>query len=118
MRYELKWTSADEIRVEYALSIDLPGERYSGAAELGVATGTVAFTWREGEPPAWAEDIVRAQLRTMQREAATGKAFPRRVTRWREGPVARAAASPPAGVNAGSSPVPEAEAQNERAADD
>lgn len=82
--YELKRRTEDEGRVEYALSVRLPNETLSGAAAIERAGGAVAFTWSGSEAPEWVQELVRAQLRTLYRESTTGKAFPRRVTRWRE----------------------------------
>ena len=84
VRYELKRMTDQNERVEYALSVEVPDECFVGTAEIGVANGAVAFTWSGAEAPAWVQDSVRAQLRTLYREALTGKPYPRRVTRWRE----------------------------------
>jgi len=83
VRFELRLHDEAAGGARYDVELELPTERYQGIATIAAEAGQVAFDWTSS-PPAWCETTVRAQLRTLYRERASG--YPRRVTRWRPAP--------------------------------
>jgi hypothetical protein len=91
VRFELKRESLEGGAVRYGLTLELSEKSFAGTATIHTDTGAIDFAWpTEDTPPDWCREAVRAQLRTLFREGATGKAFPRRVTRWRGAPPEKA----------------------------
>jgi hypothetical protein len=83
VRFELRLAGEPAARAVYEVELALSGAAFAGSAAIEPESGQVVFAW-QAEPPAWCESAVRAQLRTLYRERATG--YPRRVTRWRPAP--------------------------------
>jgi hypothetical protein len=83
VRFELRLIGEEQGRASYSVDLALPDRGISGSASIEPESGGVEFVWQDG-PPAWCESAVRAQLRTLFRERASG--YPRRVTRWRPAP--------------------------------
>lgn len=83
VRFELRLTGEERGRTAYSVELSLPERVLGGSATIEPDSGAVEFVWREA-PPVWCETVVRAQLRTLFRERASG--YPRRVTRWRPAP--------------------------------
>ncbi|HLV64774.1 MAG TPA: hypothetical protein VKY73_03145 [Polyangiaceae bacterium] len=84
MKFELRLVEPAAEGVRYAVAVDLPNGTYLGRAELLGDTGEIGFVWEESAPPEWCVTIVRAQLRALFRQRASG--YPRRITRWRPAP--------------------------------
>lgn len=83
VKFELRLRREAEGRAQYEVELQLPAARHEGTATIEPEAGRVAFEWQSA-PPDWCENTVRAQLRTLYRERASG--YPRRVTRWRPAP--------------------------------
>jgi hypothetical protein len=83
VRFELRLSNAAEGRAHYEVELQVRDTRHQGTATIEPEAGRVAFDWQSA-PPDWCEGTVRAQLRTLYRERASG--YPRRVTRWRPAP--------------------------------
>jgi hypothetical protein len=83
VRFELRLRTEAEGRAAYDVELELPDARHRGTATIEPLAGKVLFDWQSA-PPGWCENAVRAQLRTLYRERASG--YPRRVTRWRPAP--------------------------------
>jgi hypothetical protein len=84
VRFELRLTGEEQGRASYGIDLGLPDRKVAGSATIEPGSGGIEFAWHGDPPPAWCESAVRAQLRTMFRERASG--YPRRVTRWRPAP--------------------------------
>ena len=83
VRFELRLIGEEQGRASYNIDLALPDRGIRGSAAIEPESGGIEFAWQES-PPAWCETAVRAQLRTLFRERASG--YPRRVTRWRPAP--------------------------------
>ena len=83
VKFELRLRQEAGGPTQYDVELKLPEARHEGIATIEPEAGRVAFEWRT-PPPDWSENVVRAQLRTLYRERASG--YPRRVTRWRPAP--------------------------------
>jgi hypothetical protein len=83
VKFELRLRHEAEGRTHYDVELKLPEAHHEGTATIEPEAGRVAFEWQTA-PPDWCENTVRAQLRTLYRERASG--YPRRVTRWRPAP--------------------------------
>ncbi|HLV66662.1 MAG TPA: hypothetical protein VKY73_12655 [Polyangiaceae bacterium] len=84
MKFELRLLESTGEGVRYALTVALPSGSHVGRAELAGDSGEIRFGWDESAPPEWCITAVRAQLRTLYRQRASG--YPRRITRWRPAP--------------------------------
>jgi hypothetical protein len=72
--------------VEYAGELDAEGRVSKVRACVDAKDGRVELSALDGEaPPEWLVAFARATLRAAWRATSTGVAWPRRLSRWREG---------------------------------
>ena len=84
---ELEEATADS--VAYRVELIAPSVTHASRATIAIASGELSLDpWRtergEGEPEAWAIDSARAFLRTLHKNHAEERDWPRRQLRWRE----------------------------------
>ena len=83
LKYELPLRHEARGHAHYDVALALVDATHQGTATIEPEAGRVEFEWQTAPPP-WCETTIRAQLRTLYRERASG--YPRRVTRWRPAP--------------------------------
>ena len=89
VRVLLELESAGGEEVVYRVELHAPPASFEGRATIAVAGGVIALSpWAalrgEGEPEAWTVDSARAFLRTLHKNHAAARDWPRRQLRWRE----------------------------------
>lgn len=90
MRVLLELAGSDTTGVRYRAEIHAPAASWSSEATIpfdplgAVTVVSWVVTRGEGDPEPWARDFVRALLRTLQKNHAADRSFPRRLLRWRD----------------------------------
>jgi hypothetical protein len=89
VRVLLELERAQDDEVVYRMELHAPLASFVGRATIAVVGGAISFSpWAalrgEGEPEAWTVDSARAFLRTLHKNHAAARDWPRRQLRWRE----------------------------------
>lgn len=89
LRVLLELEAATEGSVSYRVELIAPSVTHVSRAAIAIGSGELALEpWSlargEGEPEQWAIDTARAFLRTLHKNHAEARDWPRRQLRWRE----------------------------------
>ena len=86
IRVVARLTRSDDASASYELEVTLPASVFLGRAEFS-EDGELSLAWSSEAPGSAVDAVLRPLLRSGWHRRRAGEPWPRRLSRWRPGPV-------------------------------